>query len=116
MLQVLIKVLITSVIIAFASEIAKKDTFLAGIIVSMPIISILSILWVYIDTKDIDTINSLSNSIFWMVIPSLSLFVSLPLLLKTGINFYVGMFLSILITISSYFLLVLVLNRSGIDI
>ena len=86
MFQILIKVLITSIIIIVASEVAKKDTLLGGIIVSMPLISILSMVWLYIETKDIENINSLSSSIFWMVIPSLSLFITLPLLLKLGIK------------------------------
>ena len=116
MFQILIKVLITSIIIVVASEVAKKDTLLGGIIVSMPLISILSMVWLYIETKDIENINSLSSSIFWMVIPSLSLFITLPLLLKLGINFYIGMILSILVTICCYGLMLIILPRLGIDI
>ena len=116
MLQTIIKLFISSVIIVIVSEIAKKNTFLGGMIVSIPLISILSMVWLYIDTENIENVNSLSNSIFWMVIPSLALFVSLPILLKSGVNFYVGMGLSILITLGCYGLTIFVLARFGIKL
>lgn len=116
MFQIIIKLLISSGIIVIVSEIGKKDTFLGGMIVSVPLVSVLSIVWLYIDTRNIETINSLSNSIFWMVVPSLALFVSLPLLLKSGINFYVSMVLSILITAGCYGLTIFILARLGIEL
>ena len=63
-----------------------------------------------------ETFLGISSSIFWMVIPSLSLFITLPLLLKLGINFYIGMILSILVTICCYGLMLIILPRLGIDI
>ena len=116
MLQTIIKLFISSVIIVIVSEIAKKNTFVGGMIASIPLISILSLVWLYIDTENIENVNSLSNSIFWMVIPSLALFVSLPILLKSGVNFYVGMGLSILITLGCYGLTIFVLARFGIKL
>mgnify|MGYP000100161555 FL=1 len=90
MLQTIIKLFISSVIIVIVSEIAKKNTFLGGLIVSIPLISILSMVWLYMDTKNIENVISLSNSILWMVIPSLALFIAFPILLKAGVNFLCG--------------------------
>ncbi|MBM2830600.1 MAG: hypothetical protein HW411_1390, partial [Gammaproteobacteria bacterium] len=49
-------------------------------------------------------------------IPSLALFVSLPLLLKQGVNFYLSLWISIIITIICYFLMIAVLNYYGIKL
>ena len=66
-----IKVFISSAIIVLVSEIAKRDNLLGGLVASIPIVSVLSMIWLYIESKDIEKIKNLSNSIFWMVIPSL---------------------------------------------
>ena len=116
MLQTIIKLFISSVIIVIVSEIAKKNTFLGGLIVSIPLISILSMIWLYMDTKNIENVISLSNSILWMVIPSLALFIVFPILLKAGVNFYVGMGLSISITMGCYGLTIFILARLGIEL
>jgi hypothetical protein len=63
-------------------------------------------IWLYVDTRDVDKVASLASGIFWLVLPSLALFISLPLLLKQGLNFYLSMGLSVLITIACYWLMV----------
>lgn len=116
MLQIIFKLLISSGIIVLVSEIAKKSAYLGGLIASIPLISVLSMIWLYIDTKDIESVKALSNSILWMVIPSISLFISLPILLRSGISFYLSIFLSIIITIGCYGLTLLLLPRLGIEL
>ena len=116
MLQIIFKLLISSGIIVLVSEIAKKSAYLGGLIASIPLISVLSMIWLYIDTKDIESVKALSNSILWMVIPSISLFISLPILLRSGIGFYLSIFLSIIITIGCYGLTLLLLPRLGIEL
>ena len=112
----IIKLLISSLVIGFVSEISKKSSFIGGFIASIPLISVLSIIWLYMETKNIENIKNLSISIFWMVIPSLSLFVSLPFLLKSGINFYLSLILSILITAICYFLTIFILSKYGVKL
>ena len=116
MLQTVIKLLISSGVIVLVSEIAKKSTYLGGLIASIPLVSVLSMIWLYIDTKDIESVRSLSNSILWMFIPSISLFISLPILLRSGIGFYLSIFLSIIITNGCYGMRILLLSRFGIEL
>jgi len=96
------KVLISALIIATVSELGKKLTWVAAILASLPLVSILALLWLYIETKDIQKIISLSNGIFWAVLPSLLFFVVLPLLLRTGLNFSWAMIISIVIMFIGY--------------
>lgn len=92
----LIKTLITALIIAAVSELAKRYTVWAALLASLPLTSILAFIWVYWDTKDSSKIIELSYSVFWLVLPSLAFFVILPLLLKQGFVFPWAMTLSII--------------------
>ena len=116
MLQTVIKLLLSSGIIVIVSEIAKKNTFIGGLIASIPLVSVMAMVWLYIDTKDIENINALSKSILWMVVPSLALFISLPVLLKSGVNFYISMGISILVTMGCYWLTIAALAKCGIKL
>ena len=116
MLQTVIKLLLSSGIIVIVSEIAKKNTLIGGLIASIPLVSVMAMVWLYIDTKDIENINALSKSILWMVVPSLALFISLPVLLKSGMNFYISMGISILITLGCYWLMIAALAKFGIKL
>jgi len=112
----ILKILITTMLIVLISEIAKRSTFFGAILASIPLVSVLAMIWLYIDTKDISKVSTLSLSIFWLVLPSLSLFVALPLLLKQGISFYISMSISIAVTILGYWLMISVLNHFGIKL
>ena len=116
MLQTVIKLLLSSGIIVIVSEIAKKNTLIGGLIASIPLVSVMAMVWLYIDTKDIENINALSKSILWMVVPSLALFISLPVLLKSGVNFYISMGISILVTMGCYWLTLATLAKFGIKL
>jgi len=112
----LVKLLITALLIVAISELAKRSTFLAAILTSLPLISVLAMTWLYIDTRDTERIATLAGNVFWLVLPSLVLFVSLPLLLRGGVNFPMSMTLSIGLTIAAYFLMVFVLRKAGVEL
>ena len=116
MIQAIIKILVSSGIIFLVSEIAKKNTFFAGLIASIPLVSILSMLWLYFETEDIEKIKNLSNSILWMVIPSLTLFLALPVLINFGFNFYISLIISIILTVICYSLTLFILSHYGIKL
>ena len=109
------KILISALIIFIASEIGKRDSLIGAIIVSLPMISLITISWIYFETKDIDKIIAFSHGVFAMIMPSLSFFITLPYFLKK-INFIPSMFLSISIMIVLYFALSMLYKKIGVDI
>lgn len=111
-----VKILVTTALIVLISEIAKRSSLIGAILASVPLVSVLAMIWLYVDTQDIDKVRDLASSVFWLVLPSLALFVALPILLKHGVNFYFSMTISILITIGCYSLMVYVLGRFGIEL
>jgi len=112
----IIKLIITAVLIVVISEISRRSTLVGAILASIPLVSVLAMMWLYIDTNDAGKVSALATGVFWLVIPSLALFVSLPLLLKQGVNFYLSLGISIIITIICYFLMIAVLNYYGIKL
>ena len=110
------KVIITSLIIVAISEISKRSSFIGALLASLPLISVLALLWLYIDTKDVEKVSNLANSVFWLVIPSLVFFISLPFLLKNGFDFYLSMVISLAATSGIYFLMIKLLIRFGIKL
>ena len=110
------KVLISAVLIAVISEVSRRHLWLGAILASIPLVSALAILWLYIDTHDVEHVIALSRGIFLMVLPSLLFFITLPYLLERKINFYLGMGLAIMIMMVGYFLMMMVLKKIGIKI
>ena len=88
MIYIILKVSISAALIVGISEISKRSSFLGGLLASLPLTSLLAFVWLYRDTRDTAKIAALSTSIFWLVLPSLILYIALPLLLKKGVAFY----------------------------
>ncbi|MBN1636479.1 MAG: DUF3147 family protein [Deltaproteobacteria bacterium] len=112
----LIKIVITLVLIVVISEVAKKSALLGGIFATVPLISMLAIVWLYMDTKSIEKVSALATSVFWLVIPSLALFVALPVLLKKGLGFYWSMCIALMITALCYYVMIILLEKTGFRI
>lgn len=112
----IVKIIITALLVVLIAEISKRSSLIASILASVPLVSVLAMVWLYIDTKDTDKISALSTGIFWLVIPSLALFVSLPVLLRKEINFYISMGTAIVITVICYYIMIVVLEKFGIKL
>ena len=111
-----IKVLITAVLVVAISEAAKRSSFLGALIASLPLTSILAIVWLWRDSGDEERIASLASGIFWLVLPSLVFFFALPWLLRAGYAFWLAMLVSSGLTAVAYLALVRILTRLGISL
>ena len=116
MLYATIKALLSGVIIATVSEVAKRYPPLGALILSLPLISILAFVWLWIDTSDKESIATLAQSTFWFVLPTLPMFLVLPLLLRGGMGFWPALGLACLLTISLYAATIWALGRFGITL
>lgn len=111
-----LKIAVTTILIVLISEVAKRSSLIGAILASIPLVSVLGMLWLYIDTKDVQKVSDLATSVFWLVLPSLALFVALPILLKHGFNFYLSMSISIIVTVACYFAMVYVVSYYGVKL
>lgn len=114
MLYYILKFTISALLIVAISEVSKRYSLAAGILASLPIVSVLGMIWLYIDTASVEKVSKLSTSIFWMVLPSLSLFIMLPVFLKNKVSFYPALIISWLVMVLLYYVMILVLKKLGI--
>ena len=115
MWQYILKIALTAAIIVAISEIAKRSPFWAAALASLPLTSLLAFVWLHIETGDTQKIVALSQGIFWLVIPSLLLFILLPLLLRAGWGFWASLSTSSAATAAAYFGMVWLLGRFHIN-
>ena len=112
-----LKVLISALVIVAVTELSKHGgTFWGGALASLPLTSLLAFIWLYAETRDATRVAVLSWSILWLIIPSLTLFVVLPLLLKRGIGFAVALPTSVAFMVAAYLVTAAVLKRFGVTI
>ncbi|MBK9079028.1 MAG: DUF3147 family protein [Hyphomicrobium sp.] len=114
MLYTALKVLITAVLVVAISEIGKRSSALGALIASLPLTSLLAFVWIYGETGDTAKIASLSASIFWYVLPSLVLFLALPVLINQGHDFWLSLAVSSALTFAAYLAMIWILGRFGI--
>lgn len=114
MLQLAIKVLVTSVLVVAISEAAKRSSLIGALLASLPLTSLLAFVWLYAETGDATKVASLATGIFWLVLPSLVLFFVTPWLIGRGLGFWPSLTLGIAATIVAYFAMVALLARWGI--
>ncbi len=112
-MQYAIKTIVSALLIVFVAELSKRSSLLGALLASLPLVSILAMVWLYVDTGDTYRIATLATQIFWLVLPSLVLFIALPILLKNGVAFYPSLIISIILTAVCYLLLLFVLKRFG---
>ncbi|MBU6152852.1 MAG: hypothetical protein KGP28_00995 [Bdellovibrionales bacterium] len=101
MLAVL-KITLSSILIWAASEAGKRGGIMGALMVSLPLTSILTLSWVWFETKDTEKLASMSTEILWFLAPSTVLFFVLPLLLRRGLGFPFAMLAGIFLTMISY--------------
>tara|TARA_B100000214_G_C23931202_1_gene610842 strand:- start:48 stop:404 length:357 start_codon:yes stop_codon:yes gene_type:complete len=95
---------LTAAIVAVVSELAQRSTIMGSLLASIPIVSILSMIWINHDTQDTDRIADFAEGILWLFIPSLVFFIILPPLLRKGMEFWPALGISSLLTIIAYVL------------
>ena len=115
-MYLLLKAVLSGAIVAVASEVARRSSLLGAVLVSLPLVSILAILWLYRDTRSTDEVAELSWSILWVIVPSLVFFAVLPLALRNGVAFWPGLLLACAATAAAYAVWVWAVRRLGVDL
>jgi hypothetical protein len=98
----ILKALLSGLIVAAASEVARRWPGWGGLIVSLPLVSLLAFLWLWRDTGDPQRIAELSTSAFWFFLPSMPLFLILPAMLRAGFGFWASLGIACAVTLALY--------------
>lgn len=114
MWYLVLKAGISGVLIAVISEVAKRYPGLGGLIASLPLVSVLGMIWLWRDRPDRALMAAHSEATFWFVLPSLPMFLLIPVLLRHGYSFWTALVLGCVLTIALYSCVVVLGPRLGL--
>jgi len=111
----ILKVAITAGLIIAVSEISKRAGYLGGLLASLPLISYLAMVWIYVEEGEKQPIADLAMGVFWFVLPTLPFFLALTWLLK-HLSFPASLALATLVMLAFYGLTMFALDKAGIQV
>jgi hypothetical protein len=116
MAYLLIKAALSGIIIAIVSEVARRAPGFGALIASLPLISVLGMIWLWRDTEDTARMADHAFATFWFVLPSLPMFLVIPLLLNRGMGFWPALAIGCVLTVALYLAMVWVLGLVGVEL
>ncbi|WP_454692428.1 DUF3147 family protein [Achromobacter aloeverae] len=115
MVWIVTKYLLTAGIVVVVSELAKRSDKLGGLVAALPLVTVLTLMWMYLEHQSAEKISNHAWYTFWYVVPTLPMFLSFPLLLPR-LGFWPTLICSIVITMVCFGLFALFVRRFGIDL
>lgn len=111
-----VKAAISGVLVALSAEVARRYVGLGALIASLPLVSVLGMIWLWRDTRDVERLAVYSLATVWYVIPSLPMFVVIPLLLRAGFGFWISLLIGCALTMVLYTITVWIAARFGFNL
>ena len=116
MLYMLIKAGLSGVIIAVVSEVARRNAGFGALIASLPLVSVLGMIWLWRDTHEPERLAAHAGATFWYVLPSLPMFLLIPLMLRRGVPFWAALGAGCVLTIGLYLAMIWIAPRFGVKL
>tara|TARA_Y100000588_G_C13936930_1_gene788338 strand:+ start:239 stop:637 length:399 start_codon:yes stop_codon:yes gene_type:complete len=108
------KIVLTALIIFAVAQVSERNTLLAAVLASIPIVSVLAMMWMNYDGATSEQIVNFSKEIVWLIIPSLLLFIVMPMLIERGWEFYPALGAGLASTFVGYFLMLQLMEKYGL--
>jgi hypothetical protein len=116
MWYLVLKAAISGVLVAAASEVARRFPGWGALIASLPLVSVLGMMWLWHDRPDAANMAAHAEATFWFVLPSLPMFLAIPWMLRSGVNFWAALAIGCAMTIALYLLMTVVGPRLGLKL
>jgi hypothetical protein len=114
MLWFAIKAFLSGLIVAAVSTVAKRYPGFGALIASLPLVSVLGMIWLWHDKPDAANMASHAQATFWFVLPSLPMFLLIPAMLRAGLPFWVSLLAGCALTIALYLAMTWIGPRFGL--
>lgn len=111
-----IRAILSGIIIALIAFVGKKAPAAGALIASLPLISILGMIWLWRDTGDTRLLADHAQATFYFVIPSLPMFLLIPWMLRSGVGFWLSLGSGIVLTVILYLITAMLAARIGVRI
>ena len=116
MIMLITKYAVTAIVIVLVSEIAKRSDKAGALIASLPFVTVMVMIWLYVEKQGSQKIGSHAYYTFWYVIPTIPMFLVMPLLMAKGINFWVSLVICVLVTFGCFILTAVIAKRLGVNL
>ncbi len=108
------KAVISGILVALVSEVAKRYPGFGALIASLPLISVLGMIWLWRDAPDAGNMAAHARATFWYVLPSLPMFLLIPAMLMRGWGFWTALVAGCLLTVLLYLAMTWAAPRIGL--
>lgn len=115
MLYVATKYLVTAALVVAISEVAKRSDRLGALIASLPLVTLLTLFWLYFEKQPAEKVTNHAYYTFWYVLPTLPIFLVFPFLLQR-LGFWGALLVSVLVTVVCFVLFALLVRRFGVEL
>lgn len=115
MTWIVTKYAITAFLVVVISEMAKRSDKLGGLVAALPLVTVLTLTWLWVEGQGEEKIANHAWYTFWYVVPTLPMFLLFPYLLPR-IGFWVTMGISVVVTMASFAVFALLVRRFGIEL
>lgn len=112
----IVKYAVTAFIIVVVSEVAKRADRIGALLASLPFVTIMVMIWLYLEDQGYEKIGNHAYYTFWYVIPTLPMFLAMPVLLKKGISFWWALSIGASITIGCFVVTAVIASRFGVKL
>lgn len=109
------KYLITAAVVVLVSEVAKRSDRLGGLLAALPLVTVLALIWLYVERQPQVKIANHAWYTFWYVVPTLPMFLAFPMLLPR-LRFWPTLLVCVGITVVCFWLFALLVRRFGIEL
>jgi len=115
MSYLLIKYLITAAVVVLVSEFAKASDKLGGVIAALPLVTVLTLIWLYLEKQPMSKISNHAYYTFWYVIPTLPMFLLFPYLLPKW-GFWSTLLSCVVVTLVIFYVYAVILKQFGVNL
>lgn len=112
----ILKAFLSGIIVAIVSEVSKRYPGMGALVASLPLVSVLGMIWLWRDKPDAANMAAHSAATFWYVLPSLPMFLLIPALLKQGVPFWLALVAGCVLTIALYLAMTWIGPRFGLKL
>ena len=114
MTDLLLKAVVSAAVIVVATETVKRNAAMGALVASLPLVSVLGMIWLWRDTRGVHRLADHAEATFWYVLPSLPMFLPVPALLRRGVPFWPALIAGCALTVGLCFMMTWIGPRLGV--